>query len=60
MHGGGLLVGGQLIEQLGLEEGVVGVCVVQGHGALVGEEDLPLGEVDHVCGTRGGGQEGCG
>lgn len=57
---GGLLVGGELVEELGLEEGVVGVGVVEGHDALVGEEDLPLLEVDYVvvCGRgreeRGG------
>lgn len=53
----GLLVGGELVEQLGLEEGVVGVGVVEGHGALVGEEDFPAGEVDLVVGPGGGGKE---
>lgn len=34
--------------------------MVQRHGALVGEEDFPLGKVDDVCGTGRRGQEGRG
>lgn len=60
VHGGGLLVRGQLVEQLGLDQGVVGVLVVQRHRALVGEEDFPLGEVDRVFGAGGGRQQGRG
>lgn len=57
VHGGGLLVRGQLVEQLGLDQGVVGLGVVQRHRALVGEEDFPLGKVDRVFGARGGSQQ---
>lgn len=48
---GGLLVGGDLVEELGFQEAIVGVGVVEGHGTLVCEEDFPLGEVDHVFGA---------
>lgn len=49
---------GDLLEQLLLQEGVVGVFVVEGHGALVGEEDLPLTKVDGVFGAGGRGEQG--
>lgn len=57
VHDGLAHVGGDLVEQLGLQEAVVGVGVVEGHGALVGEEDLPLVELDRVFGGAGRGQE---
>jgi len=47
---------GDLVEELVLQEPVVGVFVVEGHGALVGEEDLPLVELDGVF-WRGGLRE---
>lgn len=50
----------KLVEKLRLEEGVVGIGVVEGHGALVSEEDLPLGEVNHIVRAGGRGQEGGG
>ena len=54
---GGLGVAGDLVEEFRLEEGVVGVFVVEGHGALVGEEDFPFGEVDDVFGAGGRRQQ---
>lgn len=57
---GGLGVAGDLVEEFCLEEGVVGVFVVQGDGALISKEDFPFGEVDDVVGAGGGGEEGCG
>lgn len=49
--------GGDLVEQLGLEEAVVAVLMVEGNGALVGKEDVPFGKVDSAF---AGGDEGLG
>lgn len=57
VDGRGAELGGDLVEELGFQERVVAVCVVEGDGALVREEDLPLGEVDGVVGGGGGGEE---
>lgn len=56
----GLFVGGKLIEQFSLKESIVGVGVVEGNGALVGEKNLPLGEVDDVVGTGGWAEKSLG
>lgn len=53
------LLARNLVQQLLLEQLVVAVLVIEGHAALVGEEYLPLGEVDLVAGAAiAFGQEG--
>lgn len=48
-----------VVEPLVLDESVVAVFVIEGHGALVGEEDLPFCELGRVIGRAiGGGEEG--
>lgn len=54
---GRLLVLRNLVQKLLLEQGIVGILVVEGHGALISEEDFPAGEVDDIVGTGGWGQE---
>lgn len=54
---GGLLVLGNLVKKFRLEEGVVGVVVIERHGTLIGKEDLPLGELDLVVGAGRGGEK---
>lgn len=51
---------GDLGEELLLEQAVVGVFVVEGNSALVGEEDLPLVPVDFGIVDKFVGGEGCG
>lgn len=57
VDGGGAELGGDLVEEFRFQQRVVAVGVVEGHGALVGEEDLPFREVDGVVGGGGGGEE---
>lgn len=47
----GLLTLGDLVQKLLLEKGIVGIVVVEGNSALVGEEDLPASEIDDVVGA---------
>lgn len=54
-------LGGDLGDQLVLQQAVVALLVVEGYGALVGEENVPLGELgDILGGTIAGGEEGLG
>jgi hypothetical protein len=57
VHGGLAHGGGDLVEELVLQEAVVGILVVERHGPLVGEEDLPLVELDGILGRAGRRQE---
>ena len=55
---GRLLILGDLVQELLLQESIVGIFVVEGHGTLVGEENFPASEIDDIVGTGRGGQKG--
>ena len=48
---------GDLVKELLLQKAVVGVFVIKRHGSLIGEEDLPLIEVELVRGAGRGSQQ---
>lgn len=48
VDGRGARRGGNVVEEVGFEKGIVAVSVVERDSALVGEEDLPFGEVDVI------------